>query len=343
MRKTLLSLFTAIIVIGSGLSASFCSDDPLSSIVEKRERIKQVDMQRERTDIAAEKMAAPDIGRKMKRTETNDYYLGEIISDLPEDMGSDMLGNRICPGDILDISVYGSPELHNPPVTVRVSSIGEISFPSLGKFEIAGLTETEATAKLNKMLLDGYLADPQVSLFIRARTKNETHSKFSITGAVRTPGRFEVQGEVSLVDAVNMAGGLLPDGDSSEIIVVRQQTPGEVKSYKLDLHKNGISFHILLRDFIIVNSFGTFTIYGQVLSPGKYGIEPDQRVSDAVLEAGGFTDIASKNSVKLIRYDEEGEKIVKRIPVAHIFRTGNIKKDVEVEDGDLIIVPESLF
>src|SRR5205807_723432 len=59
---------------------------------------------------------------------------------------------HISPGDDLDISVFGLPELTQH---LRVSNSGEVSLPLIGKLHLAGLSNDEAQAVIETHLADG--------------------------------------------------------------------------------------------------------------------------------------------------------------------------------------------
>jgi len=244
-------------------------------------------------------------------------------------------------GDVLRIHIWGNPATGVVPVIVRVSPEGKIYMPLLGEVKISGLTALKAAKKLDELYLDGYLTDPQCTVLIQEREEAEER-KFSIKGAVASPGKYPIQGTITLIDAIKLAGGLRKDANSKEIKVMRKNEDGTVSEYLLDLEKYGIYFVIKGRDIIDVTMFGKFTIYGEIKKPGNYLIMQDLGVADAILMAGGFTDIASKNSVKIIRYVDGKRKVIK-VPVAHIFRTGKTSDDVLLQDGDIVVVPESWF
>ena len=68
---------------------------------------------------------------------------------------------RIGPGDLLEVRVYGAPELSG---SLRVSGLGDISMPLIGAVKIAGLTTEQAQSQVQQRLLGGgFLRDPQVT------------------------------------------------------------------------------------------------------------------------------------------------------------------------------------
>jgi polysaccharide export outer membrane protein len=65
-------------------------------------------------------------------------------------------------------------------------------------------------------------------------------------------------------------------------------------------------------------------------------------VTDAIGLAGGFTDVADTNGVRVIQEREKKKKTVK-VPMGYILKTGDKSRDVALQGGDTIVVPESWF
>lgn len=86
----------------------------------------------------------------------------------------------------------------------------------------------------------------------------------------------------------------------------------------------------------------TVVVLGEVKRPGTYEFPPNGRLSvmKAIALAGGFTDIAAIDRVKLLRKAGEKQE-VSQINVKDIINGKS--KDVDVEPDDLITVPETFF
>jgi len=93
---------------------------------------------------------------------------------------------------------------------------------------------------------------------------------------------------------------------------------------------------------ITIKSYAKFNILGEVRRPGSYEISGPMTVIDAISIAGGFTDIASQNGVRIVRKQGDKSRIIK-VPVKHILKTGDNSKNVYIKKGDTIVVPESFF
>ena len=63
---------------------------------------------------------------------------------------------------------------------------------------------------------------------------------------------------------------------------------------------------------------------------------------DAIAIAGGLTDMAAANETKVIRKTRETEEMI-RVPINNILRSGDRSRDVILQPGDTIVIPESLL
>src|SRR6266403_1398696 len=83
----------------------------------------------------------------------------------PTDVGPTV---RIGPGDELDISVFGLPDLSQH---VRVSDAGDVSLPLIGNLHLAGLSSEDAQGLIERRLVGGYFVnDPHVSVYVKEYT-----------------------------------------------------------------------------------------------------------------------------------------------------------------------------
>jgi len=137
---------------------------------------------------------------------------------------------RVGKHDLLEITVFQAEELNRK---ARVNSRGFISFPLIGKVEVAGLTLAEAEQTLANKLGEKYLQDPHVSIYVEEFVSR----KFTVDGDVKDPGVFPLQGPTTLMQAIAMADGLGRLADSEEILLFRQQSGGRIIGYKVDLDK----------------------------------------------------------------------------------------------------------
>lgn len=155
-------------------------------------------------------------------------------------------------GDVLSVVVWNHPELTSGqvggeadsrqdnagsagPQGFAVDHSGTIQFPYAGMLVVEGLTESEARAKLIGALAK-YIRDPVVTLRIQSYRSKRVY----IDGAVKVPGQHAITDiPMSLIEAINRAGGLTADADQSRLKLTRAGV-----TYDIDLPdylSNGIN------------------------------------------------------------------------------------------------------
>ena len=156
---------------------------------------------------------------------------------------------RIGPNDLMDVEVFGVPDLKR---TVRVNSSGQISLALVGSVVVAGLSAQAAEELIAKKYTEKYLQNPQVSLFIREFTSQ----RITLEGAVARPGIYPITGQVTLLRAVALAGGGAAYSDLSQIMVFRTGADGGklTQIYNLEKIRKGESIDpfIVADDIIVV-------------------------------------------------------------------------------------------
>ena len=122
---------------------------------------------------------------------------------------------RIGPLDVLEISVFGVPELSG---TVEVSDSGNVQLPLVGETPVSGKTAEEVQQDLTSRLGAEYLQNPQV----RVTVKEFKSRAVTVTGAIGSPGIYPLKGETTLLQVVAMAGGFKEASDST-VLVLRKK------------------------------------------------------------------------------------------------------------------------
>lgn len=251
---------------------------------------------------------------------------------------------RIGPKDLLEITVIGFQELNRQ---YRVSEEGKIGLPYLGEVPVEGLSRLELERSLTLLLKEKYLENPQVTVTI---IDHQSRRVFLI-GAVTTPGPYELMGRLTLLKLISQAGGLTPEA-GDEIIVIRQLPDGQKTSLKISvknlLLEGDASLDIPLQadDVVSIPVDVIIQIYvtGQVREPGA--LESVRRSNiptllRAIAQAGGFTERASKGNVIIKRIDEAGKETRIKVNVDDIIK--GKKKDIQLQENDVVIVSEKFF
>jgi polysaccharide export outer membrane protein len=83
-------------------------------------------------------------------------------------------------------------------------------------------------------------------------------------------------------------------------------------------------------------------LMGQVATPGPYRITHNNTLMGTISKAGGFTPIAKRSKVKIIRKENGGSRVF-FVDTVRITKEGKLQEDVLLLPGDVIIVPERFF
>ena len=137
---------------------------------------------------------------------------------------------RIGPQDLMEIAVFGQPELAR---TVRVNSRGQISLPLIGQIDAVGLSSQQLERLIADRLSEKYLQDPQVTVFM----KEFTTVRFTVEGAVNKPGVYPLVGQMTLLRALAVAGGPGALSDMGEVMLFRVKPSGERLAQTFDAEK----------------------------------------------------------------------------------------------------------
>lgn len=95
-------------------------------------------------------------------------------------------------------------------------------------------------------------------------------------------------------------------------------------------------------DIVLVGPGGGVTILGRVKQPGVYPLGGDTlKLSRLVALAGGFSDFAKTSAVTVTRAAAPKKPV--RVDMSSITKEGDLEKDLDLEDGDLVFVSERLL
>ena len=162
---------------------------------------------------------------------------------------------RIGAQDLLEVSVFGVKELDKQQA--RVNSNGQISLPLLGALMAGGKTIPELEQELARRYKDGFLQNPQVTVFV----KEYTSQRITVEGAVKKPGIFPITGRTTLLQAIALAEGV--DDKIADLggIVLMRQVDGKRMAAVYDLRqvrKGNLEDPLLYgNDIVVVETSGS--------------------------------------------------------------------------------------
>ena len=279
---------------------------------------------------------------------------------------------RIGANDLLEISVYNAPDLNR---TVRVSAGGTISLPLTGDVQASGLTTEEIETRIEGLLRQNYMNDPQVNVFVK---EIQSHP-VSVFGAVGRPGVYQIQEPESLIQVLSQAQGLANDagdkvivmrggglehegsasangfdfrgpGDSaSSLAPSRKQSPAEndAKAQQISLKElltsagSASNVEVYPGDVVKVPPAGIVYVVGEVHKPGGFLLRTNESISvlQALALAEGTTSTSSQKGARIIRADAAGEKKEIRIDLKRILE--GKAADPVLQSKDILFIPNS--
>ncbi|CAB3733017.1 hypothetical protein LMG1866_04806 [Achromobacter ruhlandii] len=266
---------------------------------------------------------------------------------------------RIGPGDILSIVVWDHPELVLPTQTYAigtgvtelafgdtasgipgytVSSSGYIQFPYTGLLKVAGLTELQA----RNLIVNSsgkYIQNPQITV----RVLGYRSKRVYVEGEVKTPGTVAINDiPMTLLEAINRAGGVLPTGDRSSVYVIREGRKTRVNLPALidrgqDLNqvmlKSGDIVRVTPRDESKV------FVTGEVTTPASIVMRDGRlTLNEALGVAGGPNQLTADSSqVFVVRSTEQATPLVFHLNAASP-QAYAVAEKFELQPKDVVFV-----
>lgn len=116
------------------------------------------------------------------------------------------------PGDKLRVVVFGQQGITG---SYMVDAGGNISLPLIGSVSAQGHTTQQLASMIADRLKQGYVREPHVTVDI------QSYRPFFILGEVTTPGQYPYVPNMTVVNAVAIAGGFAPRADKHEVQLTR--------------------------------------------------------------------------------------------------------------------------
>jgi polysaccharide export outer membrane protein len=241
----------------------------------------------------------------------------------------------IGPGDEVEITVYGAPDLSG---RTRVSADGNISIPLIGYVRVAGLSSSEAQSAIETQLQQNNVVNaPHVSVYV----KEYNSSGISVAGEVAKPGFYSALGPHRLFDVLQAAGGTTDKAANKVVISHRDQKDATTLSISKDPAEMAASnVDLQPGDTVFVPKAGIVYVLGAVTRPGGYVLNSTGGITvlQIIAVAAGPTRIASTGKTRLLRRTENGFQ-EQQINLTKLLR--GKAHDVPVRNEDILFVPSS--
>jgi protein involved in polysaccharide export with SLBB domain len=157
-------------------------------------------------------------------------------------------GYILSPNDLVAVEVFGEGDLRTQ---ARLNGEGNLSMPLLGSVRLAGLTLTQAAARLTELYGRDYLVNPRVNVTLVGYARRH----FIMLGQVNHPGTFDMPetspGGIGLLEAIGIAGGYTRIAAPERISVRRGNQLLKVNAKRIS-RGSASEFHIEDGDVITV-------------------------------------------------------------------------------------------
>jgi Periplasmic protein involved in polysaccharide export len=157
---------------------------------------------------------------------------------------------RLSKSDTVDLSFIFSPDFNQ---TLIIQPDGFVSLKGAGSLLLEGLTIPQIQLAVANAYR-GFLHNPEVTVQLKEFDK----PYFLASGEVARPGKYELRGDMTISEAVAVAGGFTQQALHSQVVLFRRVTPELSESHVIDVKKMLNSrnlqedLHLRPGDFIFV-------------------------------------------------------------------------------------------
>jgi len=255
---------------------------------------------------------------------------------------------RMGPGDLLEVTVFGYPELARE---IRIDGNGMISMPLLdGNLQAACRTPDELEQDLANRYLE-YLKRPQIQVLV----KEYSSQPVVVVGAVTKPGTtLQLERRVRVREMLAIAGGPSPDAgkvlqivhDDNFVRLCHAADPSaaagrsqsDVTTLDLAMSASQLDPYLNPGDIISVPQADQAFVVGNVYKPTPIALNGDITVTRAIAMAGGTLPDTKSRQVQILRH-VNGTVGNTQIVVNLEGINRNKKEDPVLRPGDIVYVP----
>jgi polysaccharide export outer membrane protein len=137
---------------------------------------------------------------------------------------------RIEAGDTFDLNFDLSPEFNQ--LAVAVQPDGFVTLRGVGDLKVAGQTVPELTQTL-RTAYSKILNEPLISVVLKEFEK----PYFVADGQVAKPGKYDMHGEMTLTQAIAIAGGFQSSAKHSQVLLFRRVDDQWTEAKLIDVKK----------------------------------------------------------------------------------------------------------
>lgn len=255
---------------------------------------------------------------------------------------------RVGPGDSIFLSVPQRPDLNRD---LLVDQAGNVTLPLIGKVMVKGMTDSEIEARLLQAMREYYPSVSRAEVSITRASSNVIW----VSGEVKLPGKYSFSQAVNVWEAIREAGGpnatasldavrIIKDrsrgGSTTVVDVSAAMESGSVE--KLPGLDPGDTIIVPAKQLEYTGSQG-INVLGGVVKPGVYPMQGRQDLMTALLQAGGPSDRAKLDEVRLIRPKADGTAETMKINLNKFLEDGDVASNPALRPGDTVSIGRKGF
>jgi protein involved in polysaccharide export with SLBB domain len=232
----------------------------------------------------------------------------------------------IGPGDELRLQIWGQVNLRGAYVVDRT---GAISLPGAGTIHVAGLRFDQLTDFLRSQLGRIYR-----NFDLNVNMGQLRSIQVFVVGQARMPGSYSISSLSTLLNALFVSGGPLPQGSLRDIQVKRdEKTIVHFDLYDLLLHGDkSKDVQLSQGDVIFIPPVGPqVAVVGSVHNPAIYELKGETTIQQVLQLAGGRTSIAVNSDARVERISDHAVRSIMEVSLSQ-------PSAFPVQDGDIITI-----
>jgi polysaccharide export outer membrane protein len=148
----------------------------------------------------------------------------------------------IGPSDVLEVNVWREPDLSRQ---VQVRMDGKITLPMLDDVQAENLTLTELQKKIEEEYAR-FVTEPEVTVILAQSNSRRVY----MMGKVNAPGEYLLGKDMTVLQAISVAGGLTKWADTDNVRLIRKVN-GKEQTFRIDyaaiISGRDLSHNVLLQ------------------------------------------------------------------------------------------------
>ena len=248
---------------------------------------------------------------------------------------------RIVEEDILRMDVWNEAQLSN--MQMQVTPDGKINVPYIGAIPAAGRTQKEITDHIVQALEDReIIANAKVQITLLSIHQPTAR----VLGEVNRAGAIVFKDGDNVLDAIAQAGSYTNNALLEKATLTHKNADRRIPiDLKRMLEEGDLSQNYTLQNgdtiYIPPEDYNNkFYVLGQVYRPGIFDLKDNTTVLTAISMASGATERGSLRNTVVIRGNPAKPERV-ACDLTRLFDKADRSQDIQLEPGDVVIVPET--